>query len=81
MILMAIAYTLVKVEPGKEREVFQAIKGIRGVQEVAIISGEYDIFVKFDVESPIELAKSVLDSLRKISGLKSTVTYKAVTLS
>lgn len=74
---MITAYTMLKVDTGKEKEVFDFVKGLRGVKEATVIYGDYDILVKFEVESTIILSKYILETLRKHPGVITTTTYMA----
>jgi DNA-binding Lrp family transcriptional regulator len=75
---MIVAYIMIKTVSGKERNVHSELKGFcNGVKEVAIIYGEYDIFVKYQGKSTMEVSKFVHEILRKIAGVKATTTFIA----
>jgi len=57
-----------------QREVAKKISFIPGVQEVHIISGEWDILVKVRGNSIKEIGNVVIDHLRKIKGVERTLT-------
>jgi len=75
------AYVLVKVEVGKDKEVFaeiQNLKRIYRVREVASVFGVYDLVVKIEAEAHKDLETVVFDALRQIPGVRETVTLVVV---
>lgn len=61
-------------EPLSQRDVAKKISFIRGVSEVHIIGGEWDIFVKARGKNLKEIGDFVIDRLRKIKGIDRTLT-------
>lgn len=57
-----------------QRELANKISKIPGVYEVHIISGEYDLLIKVRGESLEEIGKLVVDKLRDLKGVGSTLT-------
>ncbi len=61
-------------EPLSQREVAKKLSFIPGVQEVHIISGEWDILVKARGNSIKEIGDIIIDQMRKIKGVERTLT-------
>ena len=70
------AIILVSFMPGtvSQRELGQQISHLPGVDEVHLITGEWDIMLKVRAGSMDELGKLVLDKLRVMKGVMRTVT-------
>ena len=70
------AIILVSFMPGtvSQRELGEPISRLPRVDEVHLITGEWDIMLKVRVESMDELGKMVLDKLRAMKGVMRTVT-------
>jgi len=75
------AYVLVKVDVGKDREVFAEIQNLQSIykiREVASVFGVYDLIVKVEAETHKDLETVVFDALRQIPGVRETVTLVIV---
>jgi DNA-binding Lrp family transcriptional regulator len=70
---MVIGVTMVNVTPGKEKDVYIAIKGKKGVREVYHVFGEFDFVVIIETGSLSELNKLV-DDIRAVEGVTKTQT-------
>lgn len=57
-----------------QRDVARSISLLEDVAEVHIISGEWDLLIKVRSSSVEEIGKIVVDKLREIKGVKSTMT-------
>jgi len=68
------AYLLVRVEAGKENHVLDKIIGIPGVRKAALVFGPYDIVATVEVTTHDELDNVVVGSVRKIDGVKDSLT-------
>ena len=71
---MAKAYLRIIVEAGKERQVRDALRNIRGVKSADLTTGEQDVIVLLEAQSVEELLKAVVDNVRKTPGVRETVT-------
>ncbi len=71
---MIVSYTLVRVRPRRDREVYRAIKTLPEVKEVTLTYGEYDLLVKVESNSLEELDDFVFNKLRRIEGVEATST-------
>jgi DNA-binding Lrp family transcriptional regulator len=60
--------------PVSQRDVAEEIAKFAEVQEVHIITGDWDLLVKLRAESVDAIGKFVVDKLRLISGLEKTLT-------
>ena len=69
-----LAFVLAKIEAGKDREVFNKIKELAEIRKANATYGIYDLHIEVEVETPDELDAFVFDKMRKIPGVKETVT-------
>ena len=69
------AYILLRVMPGKENVVFDAMKGLKEVVLLNLLFGEWDIIIGVSLDNIRELEGFVCDKLRVIKevGLTSTM--------
>jgi Lrp/AsnC family leucine-responsive transcriptional regulator len=74
-ILVSVSYRA-KLDdvPISQREVAEEISKFPEVQEVHIITGDWDLLVKLRSESVDAVGKFVVDNLRLIKGLEKTLT-------
>jgi DNA-binding Lrp family transcriptional regulator len=71
------AFILATYDPSSgvsQRDVARSISLLEDVAEVHIISGEWDLLIKVRSSSVEEIGKIVVDKLREIKGVKSTMT-------
>jgi DNA-binding Lrp family transcriptional regulator len=61
-------------EKASQRKVAKEIGGFPEVQEVHIISGEWDILIKVKVRDVDSVGKFVVDKLRLVRGVEKTLT-------
>ena len=74
-ILVSFEYRIKKSrELLSQREIARKIATLKGVQEVHIISGDWDILIKVKARDVHEIGSFVLDQLRLIEGIQKTVT-------
>ncbi len=74
-ILASVSYrTVVDGGPVSQREVAREIARFPEVQEVHIITGDWDLLVKLRAENVDSVGKFVVDKLRLIRGLEKTLT-------
>lgn len=57
-----------------QREVAEEIAQLSEVQEVHIITGDWDLLIKIRAENVNDIGKFVVDKLRRINGLQKTLT-------
>ncbi|MDE1764673.1 MAG: Lrp/AsnC ligand binding domain-containing protein [Thaumarchaeota archaeon] len=75
---MELAFVLVKSKMGHEMEVMNNILKIDGIKEVMGTYGQYDVFVKVQVQSRSEVEKIITKDLRKIPNVISTTTLPVI---
>lgn len=75
-ILASVSYTTTKADgiPISQRDVAEEIARFPEVQEVHIITGDFDLLVKLRAENVDAVGKFVVDKLRRIKGLEKTLT-------
>ncbi len=75
-ILASVSYTTTQADgvPISQRDVAEEIARFPEVQEVHIITGDYDLLVKLRAENVDAVGKFVVDKLRRIKGLEKTLT-------
>lgn len=75
-ILAQVSYTTKNHEdtPITQRDVAEEIARFPEVQEVHIITGDWDLLVKLRAENVDAVGKFVVDKLRRIKGLEKTLT-------
>ena len=71
---MAVGYVLVNVLPGMEYDAFQVIKEKENVVDATLLFGDYDIIVKLEAESLGIIAKTVVNTIRQVSGVTGSKT-------
>ena len=75
---MEIAYVLVKSEIAHEMEVLNEILKLDGVKEVKGTFGLYDIFVKIEASSSIEIQNIITKKIRHLKHVISTITLSVI---
>ena len=73
MLSSQVAYVLLVTEVGKENEIIEELKKIKGVTEARTVYGEFDIVSRIEGLDLKSLDESVTE-LRKISSVIRTVT-------
>jgi len=71
---MVLAYIMVRVDAGEERNVLKKVEEFGEVKEAHIIYGEWDLIMKIEVANVEEITVFVVDKLRKIEAVKLTST-------
>jgi DNA-binding Lrp family transcriptional regulator len=74
---LTVAYVLAKVESGKDEEVLKEVRKIPGVHHAVPTYGVYDLHVEASFETMDDLDRFIFDKIRRISGVKETVTLIA----
>jgi len=75
---MPEAFVLFKTEPTHEREVYLSLAEHEGVAEVHALYGEFDLLVRISSPTSKELSHLLMESFRRINGVKETQTLIAV---
>lgn len=71
---MARAYLRIKIEMGKERSVRDALLKFDEVKGAELTTGDQDVLVLIEADSFEDILQVVVDKLRTVKGIKSTVT-------
>ncbi|MBR68829.1 MAG: AsnC family transcriptional regulator [Euryarchaeota archaeon] len=75
---MPEAFVLFKTEPTHERDVYLALSDHDGVAEVHALYGEFDLLVRVTSPDSKELSQLLMNTFRRIEGVKETQTLIAV---
>ena len=68
------ALVLLTLEPDTGAEVLEKIAKINGVIETHFLYGPYDAYAMIEAENSGELQNIVIDTIRHIEGIRSTMT-------
>ena len=68
------SYVLVNVEVGAESRILNQLRNVPEVVEAWSVYGVYDLVVKIKAENPEKLKQIVIERIRKIDGVRSTLT-------
>ena len=71
---MAKAIILITADPGRDREVAGNIKKIKGIKNVYLAAGHYDVVVEANASDDDSMLSLTYDSVRKIDGIRETHT-------
>ncbi len=71
---MIVAFIMAKVESMKSRSVLENIRKMDEVEEAYLIYGAYDLLIKCTFKTPEALSSFVVNELRKLDGIRDTVT-------
>jgi DNA-binding Lrp family transcriptional regulator len=74
---MVIAYVMIVTEPGTESKIAKELKKKESVKDVGVVYGEYDIILKIEVSSMLDLQNFILE-MRKSKGIQRTTTMISV---
>ena len=77
---MAVGYVLINVAPGKEHEVYLAVKDMQNVADATLLFGDHDLIVKLEADSLATIAKSVVEAIRQVPGIIDTKTLAGAEL-
>jgi DNA-binding Lrp family transcriptional regulator len=77
---MAVGYVLINVAPGKEHEVYLAVKDMENVADATLLFGDHDLIVKLEADSLATIAKSVVEAIRQVPGIIDTKTLAGAEL-
>jgi DNA-binding Lrp family transcriptional regulator len=69
-----VAFILLRVFGAGSEEIANKIKKIKGITEVRVVFGEYDVIARAEVSSLKELGLVVMDSIQKMGENIDTIT-------
>lgn len=75
---MARVYMLVNVLPGKDRDIRDSLRGIKGVVSADVITGQFDIAALLEANKIDEVFSRILKKIRKLRGITRTETFIAI---
>lgn len=75
---MARVYILANVLPGKDRDIRDTLRGIYGVINADVITGQYDLAIVLEAEDLNDIFNRIIKKIRKIKGITRTETFIAV---
>lgn len=68
-----MAFVLINVGTGYEREVVEALRTIPGVKEANLVKGVYDIIALLETETTEELKNIISWKIRRLEKVRSTI--------
>jgi len=71
------AYILGKVQAGAETEILGALKNVKNMKKASLTYGIYDVCIEGEFKTMEELDDFILNVVRKIQGIRETVTLIA----
>ena len=75
---MVRAFVLINTEPASGEEVLKRLKTLMFVKEVYRVYGVYDALVVTEVEKAEDLKNLVFEEIRRMQGVRSTLTMMTV---
>ena len=72
--MVVLAYVLVTLQSGSEKNVLKKVASFEEVEEVDLVYGEYDAMVKVLVEEMSQLDEFLTDKLRVLPDIYLTTT-------
>ncbi len=71
---MIFVYILAKIEAGTENKILDSLKNTSQISKASLTYGIYDLCVEAQFKTMEELDNFVINVMRKIPGIKETVT-------
>jgi len=71
---MHSAFVLMNAELGKENNIVKELRQISNVKEVYPVYGVYDVLMELEADSMEVLRETITTKIRKLDGIKSTLT-------
>ena len=71
---MITSYTLIRILPANDKNVYETIKTFKEVKEVILTYGEYDLIIKVESDSLESLDHFTFNKLRTTDGVAATTT-------
>ncbi len=71
---MHSAFILMNAELGKENQIVKELRQIPNVKEVYPVYGVYDVLMELEADSMEALRETITAKIRKLDGIKSTLT-------
>ena len=74
MTVVIVAFIMAKIESATSRKILESVRELDEVEDAHLIYGAYDMLIKGVFKTPEALSSFVVDTLRKMEGVKDTVT-------
>ncbi|MEB2792643.1 MAG: Lrp/AsnC ligand binding domain-containing protein [Caldisphaeraceae archaeon] len=71
---MSEAIVMINTDVGKENEIFDKLNNMPEVKKIYLVYGIHDIIVFIEAENMERLRSLITDKIRKLDGVKSTLT-------
>lgn len=71
---MAKAFLKIDIETGRENDVRTALKKVTGIRSADYVTGTHDLIATVEAKSYEEIVVKTLAEVRKVKGVKKTVT-------
>ena len=72
---MAIGFILIKTEPSKEQQVYEALGAVEDIVELHPLFGEYDLIAKVETGDFYDLGQVVVRKIRTVEEVIDTQTH------
>lgn len=72
--MISRGYVLLEAQAGKTEEALNKIRGIKGVKEVNLVTGPYDLIINIEADDLKKLGQIVSDEIQIIGGVTKTIT-------
>ena len=72
---MAVGFILIKTEPSKEQQVYEALSEVDDIVELHPLFGEYDLIAKVETGDFYDLGQVVVQKIRTVEGVIDTQTH------
>jgi DNA-binding Lrp family transcriptional regulator len=72
------AYVLIETAVGRNKEVANALKKLKGIKSVDSVTGPYDVIAILEGESLNDIGDLVTGKIHPIAGISRTVTCLAI---
>lgn len=77
-IMAAKAFVLMETVVGKNKEVVDALRQLKGVKSADTVTGPYDVIAIIEGETLSKISDLVTDKIHPLAGITRTVTCLAV---
>jgi len=75
---MPLAFIFINSEVSSEDEVVKALRKMENVKEACVVYGVYDIVAKVEADTIGKLKEVIASKVRRVSGVRSTLTMIVV---
>lgn len=72
--MISRGYVLLEAQAGKTEEALNKIRSIKGVKEVNLVTGPYDLIINIEADDLKKLGQIVSDEIQIIGSVTKTIT-------